>query len=127
MIVFNIKKGCGMSDKRYPVINKDDLDVFFVELITKGKVKTSLMHKVLEVFLSSSVNANYNTKRISLLLHNIFPRKKIKGIRHYVVGLPADFYIDDFFEERKSENSLLFKESFTLNELDDLLKKASNI
>lgn len=113
--------------KKYPTLNKDDLDVFFLELITKDKVRKSLTHKVLEVFLSSSINANYNTKRISLLLHNIFTQKKIKGIRYYAIGLPANFTIDDFFEERKNENSLLFKESFTLNELDNLLAEASNI
>jgi len=115
------------SYKKYPTINKDDLDMFFLELITKGRIKTSLTHKVLEVFLSSSVNANYNTKRISLLLHNIFTRKKIKGIRYYAVGFSADFSAEDFFEERKNENSFLFKESFTLNELDNLLVEASNI
>lgn len=115
------------SYKKYPVINKDDLDVFFLELITKGRVRKSLTHRVLEVFLSSSVNANYNTKRISLLLHNIFPQKKIKGIRYYAIGFPADFTVDDFFEDRKNENSLPFEESFTLNELDNLLAKASSI
>jgi len=125
----NEKLNDNESYKRYPVINKDELDLFFLELITKGKVRTSLMHKVLEVFLSSSVNANYNTKRISLLLQNVFPKKKIKGIRYYAVGYPADnFTVDEFFEEKKDNlSSSLFRENFSLTELNALLEKARKI
>jgi len=114
----------------YPIFTKNELDLFFIEVIEKGKVKKSLMHKIINVFLSQKEKV-YADKRISTELEKHFPVKKdSKGIRYYIVGSPADFCANEFFDEMNEEEenlSEVFEENFFINELNDLLEKANEI
>jgi len=113
----------------YPTFKKEELDLFFAEVIEKGKVRKSLMHKIIAVFLSQKEKI-YADKRISTELEKHFPVKKdSKGIRKYVVGSQAEFYFDEFINAMNEEENFseIFEESFSLNELDNLLVEASNI
>ena len=101
-------------------VKEEDIDVFFIELIQNNRVKTALMHKILELYLSQ--NTHYSTKRISFELKKIFEIKRKNGYPHYILDATANFDISEFFEEaKKDENETklndLIEEDFNFVEL----------
>ena len=108
------------NDNNLITVNDEDIDKFFVELIQDNKVKTTLMHKMLELYLSQ--NSHYSTKRISFELKKIFEIKKRNGYPFYYLPLKVDFQVEDFFEKIKEDKneieiSELVEEDFDYIEL----------
>ena len=118
------------NEDQLPVFSREELDRFFIDLIEKGKVAKSLTHRIVKVFLSQN-EKTYGIKRISSVLDKrLKTGKDSKGIRYYKLETPAEFTAEEFFNEinnKELELSEIFEESFTLNELDNLLAEASNI